>query len=90
MKLYLTDEKKEIFIKTSVWNSIVDIFKQEKNLDVSEFLISVKISSKKIFIKTNKPIFNSEAILLQEKISSKIREKLLKAEIDFDFEIKYL
>lgn len=90
MKLYLTDEKKEIFIKTSVWNSIVDIFKQEKNLDVSEFLISVKISSKKIFIKTNKPIFNSEAILLHEKISSKIREKLLKAEIDFDFEIKYL
>lgn len=90
MKLYLTDEKKEIFIKTAVWNSIVSVFKDEKNIEVSDFLISIKIFQKKITIKTNKPIFNSEAILLQEKIFLKIKEKMQKAEIDFDFELKYL
>lgn len=90
MKLYLTPEKQELFIKTAVWNSIVDVFKNEKNIDVSDFLVSIKILNKKIIIKSNKIIFNAEAILLQEKISEKIIKKLKLQEIDFDFELKYL
>lgn len=90
MKLYFTEEKKNLFIKTTVWNCIVDIFKEKKNLDISDFLISIKISQKKIFIKTNKPILNSEIILFSEEIISKIKQKLEKQEIIFDFELKYL
>lgn len=90
MKLYLTDEKKELFIKTTLWNVIVDIFKEKKEIDISSFLISIKISWKKIFIKTNKPILNAEIILFSDEIKEKVRKKLEKQEIIFDFELKYL
>ena len=68
MKITFTKEKTELFIKTAVWNSLVEIFKEEKNLDISKFLISIKISKNNILIKTNKPILNSEMFLLSEKI----------------------
>lgn len=90
MKLYLTDEKKELFIKTTLWNVIVEIFKEKKEIDISSFLISIKISGKKIFIKTNKPILNAEIILFSDEIEEKVRKKLEKQEIIFDFELKYL
>lgn len=91
MKLYLTPKKTELFIKSSVWNSIVEVFLDKKQIDVSNFLISVKISWKKIFIKTNKPIFNSEAILLEQEIISLLKTKIEKINLeDFDFKLKYL
>ncbi|PZM86608.1 hypothetical protein DLH72_00465 [Candidatus Gracilibacteria bacterium] len=91
MKLYLTPKKTELFIKSSVWNSIVEVFLDKKQIDVSNFLISVKISGKKIFIKTNKPIFNSEAILLEQEIISLLKTKIEKINLeDFDFKLKYL
>ena len=51
-----------------MWNSLVEVFKNEKNIDISKYLISVQIRQKNILIKTNKPLINSEAILLEEKI----------------------
>ena len=40
---------------------------------------------------TNKPILNSELILLQDDLKNNLIEKLEKAEIDFvDFELKFL
>ena len=65
MKITFTKEKTELFIKTVVWNSLVEIFKEEKKLDISKFLISIKISKNNILIKTNKPILNSEMFLLK-------------------------
>lgn len=90
MKITFTKEKTELFIKTAVWNSLVEIFKEEKNLDISEFLISIKISKNKILIKTNKPILNSEIFLLSEKITEKIKSKLKKTDFSFDFELKFI
>ena len=91
MKLYFTEEKKKLFIKTSVWNSLIEMFQKEKNIDISESLVSVKISENNIIIRTNKPILNSELILLQDDLKNNLIEKLEKAEIDFvDFELKFL
>ena len=91
MKLYFTEEKKKLFIKTSVWNSLIEMFQKEKDIDISEFLVSIKISEKDIIIKTNKPILNSELILLQSDLKNILIEKFEKAEIDFvDFELKFL
>lgn len=90
MKITFTKEKTELFIKTAVWNSLVEIFKEEKNLDISKFLISIKISKNNILIKTNKPILNSEMFLLSEKITEKIKIKLKKTDFIFDFELKFI
>ena len=90
MKITFTKEKTELFIKTAVWNSLVEIFKEEKNLDISHFLISIKISKNNILIKTNKPILNSEMFLLSEKITEKIKIKLKKTDFSFDFELKFI
>lgn len=90
MKITFTKEKTELFIKTAVWNSLVEIFKEEKNLDISKFLISIKISRNNILIKTNKPILNSEMFLLSEKITEKIKIKLKKTDFSFDFELKFI
>jgi len=43
MKLFLSDKKRELFLKTSLWNSIVDTFKDEENIDISSYLVSVQI-----------------------------------------------
>ena len=43
MKLHLSEQKKILFIKTSVWNSIKNIFQVKKDLDISKYLISIKI-----------------------------------------------
>jgi hypothetical protein len=43
MKLSLTKNREELLIKTSFWNSIIEVFKLEKNIDVSEYLVSVQI-----------------------------------------------
>lgn len=90
MKITFTKEKTELFIKATVWNSLVEIFKEEKNLDISKFLISIKISKNNILIKTNKPILNSEMFLLSEKITEKIKIKLKKTDFSFDFELKFI
>jgi hypothetical protein len=90
MKITFTKEKTELFIKTAVWNSLVEIFKEEKKLDISKFLISIKISKNNILIKTNKPILNSEMFLLSEKITEKIKIKLKKTDFSFDFELKFI
>ena len=90
MKITFTKEKTELFIKTAVWNSLVEIFKEEKKIDISKFLISIKISKNNILIKTNKPILNSEMFLLSEKITEKIKIKLKKTDFSFDFELKFI
>ncbi|MDF1682836.1 MAG: hypothetical protein P1U46_03885 [Patescibacteria group bacterium] len=41
MKLSLTKEKKILFIKTSVWNSFVEVFVEKKDIDIKPFIISV-------------------------------------------------
>lgn len=90
MELNLDKNKKELFIKTFVWNSLIEFFEKENKLDIKKYLISISIKWKTIFITTNNPTFNSELLLLEEKIRKLISQKLLKMWLDFwEYELKY-
>ena len=83
--------KKNIIIKSIIWKTIIDLFQEEKNIDITKYLISVTLKWKKIKIKTNKPIINTELLMINEKIKNKIIEKFKKLWIKFDdFELKYI
>lgn len=91
MELNIPIDKQEIFIKSTMWNSIIAVFLTEKNIDITSYMISIQIRWKTILIKTNKPIINTEALMLDDKIKELFSEKIKKMWIKFyDFEIKYL
>jgi len=91
MKLNLSEDKKELFIKTSIWNSFIDVFKQKKSIDVSDYMVSVQIRWKTLLIKTNKPILNAEAKILYNDIYDSFYNKIKYIEMnDYNFELKFL
>ncbi|NDK08694.1 hypothetical protein EOM39_05650 [Candidatus Gracilibacteria bacterium] len=80
----------DMTIKSLVWNSIVEVFKQEKKLDIVPYLVSIQLKGKSIIIKVNKPIIKSEVLLLDDIINQEVQNKFKKVGIKFyDFEIKY-
>lgn len=91
MELNIPKNKQDIFIKSTMWNSIIEVIKLEKNIDITSYLVSIQIRGKTILIKTNKPIINMEALILDDKIREAFSKKIQKIGIKFyDFEIKYL
>lgn len=91
MQLNIPINKQEIFIKSIMWNTIIEVFKGEKNMDITSYMISVQLRWKTVLVKTNKPIINTEALMLDDKIKQIFSEKIKKMWIKFyDFEIKYL
>lgn len=91
MKLNLSEDKKDLFIKTSIWNSFIDVFKQKKSIDVSDYMVSVQIRWKTLLIKTNKPILNAEAKILYNDIYDSFYNKIKYIEMnDYNFELKFL
>ena len=81
----------EMTIKSLVWNSIVEIFKQEKDMDIVPYLVSIQLKSKSIIVKVNKPIVKSEILLFEDSIIKEVEAKFKKVWIKFyDFEIKYV
>lgn len=94
MKINQSINKKnlnEITIKSLVWNAIIEIFKQKKDMDIIPYLVSIQIKSKSIIVKVNKPIVKSEILLLEDEIIKEVTSKFQKVWIKFyDFEIKYV
>ena len=91
MELNITQNKQEVFIKSTIWNSIIEVFKAEKNMDITSYMISIQLRGKTILIKTNKPIINTEALILDHKIKKVFSERIKKIWIKFyDFELKYI
>ena len=94
MKIWNSIHKKKIdktIIKSIVWKSIIDIFKSEKNIDITSYLVSIQIKWNTIFIKTNKPIISAELLTINDKIKETSKKKLLNIWVRFlDFEIKYI
>lgn len=80
----------ELVIKSSVWNSIIEVFKDTKKLDITPYLVSIQLKWNTILVKTLKPIINTELLILNDKIIKKVEEKFKKIWIRFeDFEIRY-
>ena len=91
MKLFLSDKKRELFLKTSLWNSIVDTFKDEENIDISSYLVSVQIKWNTILMKTNNPLRKSELNLFYDKISFSFQNKIKNLDLkSYEFEIKFI
>jgi len=83
--------KKEVIIQSIIWNTIIEIFKSKKNMDITSYLISIKLKWENILVKTSKPIINNELYLYSEEIKKSSLSKLEKIWIKYkDFEIKFL
>ena len=90
MELNISIEKQEVFIKSIMWNSVIEVFKVEKNIDITNYMTSIRLIWKTILIKTNKPIINTELLMYDNKIKELFSEKIKKMWIKFhDFELKY-
>jgi hypothetical protein len=80
----------DTIIKSIIYNTIIEIFKSEKNINLKNYIVSINIKWKTILVKTTKPMINNELLILNEKIKSKIDDKFNRINIDFNnFEIKY-
>ena len=91
MKLFLNKQKSELFIKTSLWNSVLEVFLQEKNIDLTPYLISVQIKWNTLLLKTNNPLINSELNMFYDKIYLVFSKKIKNLDIKFsDFEVKFI
>ncbi len=91
MKLFLNEKKTELFIKTSLWNSIIEVFLKEKNIDMSSYLVSIQIKNQTLLIKTNNPLINSELNLFYDKIISSFQNKIKNIDLkNYIFDIKFI
>lgn len=91
MKLYLNKNKKELFLKTFFWNTIIEVFLSEKKIDIKPYLVSVQIKWNAILLKTNNPLINWELRLLNWIIKENFSKKTSNLEINIDdLEFKYI
>ena len=83
--------RQEAIIKSLVWNAVIEVFQEKKDIDITPYLWSIQIKQKTILIKTTKSIMKSEMIMLDNLIREKIEEKFKKVGIRFyQMELKYL
>ncbi|PID87588.1 hypothetical protein CSB07_00510 [Candidatus Gracilibacteria bacterium] len=83
--------KEEVIIKSIVWNTIIGEFLKEKNIDITEYLVSISINKKTISVKTFNPLINSELLFIENKIKEESIKKITKLGLKFcDFEIKFI
>jgi len=82
--------REEVIIKSIIWNTIISEFKNEKWIDVTPYLVSIRLKNKVVFIKTTKPLINSELLLIEKEIKENSLKKISKLWLKFwDFEIKF-
>lgn len=83
--------RETVVIKSIVWKTIVDIFKEKKAIDITDFIISITFRGSVIFVKTNKPTINYELLNIQDTIKNETQIKLKKIWIVIkDMEIRFL
>lgn len=83
--------KSEIIIKSHLWNSIITVFRDEKNIEMSEYLVSITIKKDTIIVKTNNPTINSEAYIYLDQITDDFSDKLEKMWLkDVEFTLKFV
>lgn len=70
--------KQNQILSSIIWNQLTNFFKETKNIDITNYIISIKIISQTIIIKTQKPIVNLQIIENKEKILKKIQESFKK------------
>ena len=81
----------ETILKSIIWNTLIETFKKEKQIDITSYLESIKLKWKKITIKTYKPIVNTELITLDNKIKKSLTKKLWRLWLElWEYNIVYI
>lgn len=78
---------------SSLWKAICEVFLDKKNMDITQYLISISKNKNTVFIKTNKPVLNASLLELEAKFLDNFKEKIGQLYNDEDLEnleIKYL
>lgn len=65
-------------IQSTVWNTIIALYKQKTGRDVTPYLESISLSWDTILVKTKKPIINTELSYIQDEIQLSCSEKFAK------------
>lgn len=82
--------RKELIIKSIIWNTIISEFLKYKNIDITSYLTSIRLKTNIVFVKTNNPLINSEILLIEREIKDLSSKKISKLWLKFwDFEIKF-
>jgi len=81
----------DLVIKSILRNSIIEIFRKNKNFEILPFLVSIKINNNVILVKVTKPIIKTEILIEHENINSLFAFKISKVYFKKDnFIIKYI
>jgi len=76
--------------KSIIYNTIIEVFLEQKKIDIKDYLISISEVGNIFLVKTKKPIINNELYLLNDEIKKACLEKLNKLWFKFkNFDIKY-
>lgn len=70
--------KQEQIISSIIYKSIIQDFLEIKKIDITSYIISVKIKWNIIFLKTAKPIINTEILTIENILIKNIENKLEK------------
>jgi len=81
---FYSPQKKSAILKSLLWNSVVEIFKKEKNIDISEKMVSIKKTETSFRITTNNPLLQQEFIYIENDISEVFHKKLSKMWITWE------
>ena len=83
--------KIDLIVKSLVWNSVIEVFQEQKSIDITPYLISVVVKKNLYVVKTNKPVISSQGYLLYDLIKERIWEKISKVWVKYtDFEVKFV
>lgn len=74
----LSEKKRAVILKSVLWNTIIEIFKEEKGIDISNFMSSIRKQSDVFFITFSKPIIMAEMLILEDRIKESFSQKLSK------------
>lgn len=82
--------REEVIIKSIIWNTIIWEFKKARGIDITSYLVSIRLKKNIVFIKTTKPLINSEILLFEKEIKEESIKKLSRLWLKFwEFELKF-
>lgn len=70
--------RQEQIISSIIYKSIIQDFLEIKKIDITSYIISVKIKWNIIFLKTTKPIINTEILTIENILIKNIENKFKK------------
>ncbi len=68
--------KQDQIISSIIFKSIIDDFLEIKKIDITSYIISIKLKWNIIILKTAKPIINSEILTIEDILLKNITKKL--------------